>query len=239
MVDRPILFSAPMVRALIAGTKTQTRRIINPQPERLPNGSWHIGWQVGGGSIYGADATDIDLAAEMLGGLRIQIGDRLWVREAWRTFVSLDDTPPRKLYEPGMCGRGAGILYEADDAGLALSAAGLRTMCHRDDRRAFGKIRASMHLPRWASRLTLIVTDVRVQRLQDISEEDARAEGVEPIVDHGVGNTARHWIAFNQLWDRINGPASWITNPWVAAYTFTVHVSNIDTLPPASAEESR
>ena len=104
------------------------------------------------------------------------------------------------------------------------------------------KIVPPIHMPRWASRLTLIVTDVRVQRLQDISEEDCIAEGppdvnndprtisgeLQPMVVLSPGRmmTPRAW--YHTLWDQINGPDAWDENPWVAAYTFTVHRCNID-----------
>ncbi len=100
----------------------------------------------------------------------------------------------------------------------------------------------SIHMPRRFSRLTLVVTDVRVQRLQDVSEEDALAEGayVAPrsrrVADsYAAMAVAGHWFAsartwYADLWDRINGPGAWDANPWVAAYTFTVHQQNIDAL---------
>lgn len=110
--------------------------------------------------------------------------------------------------------------------------------------------RPSIHMPRWASRLTLLVTDVRVERLQDISEGDAIAEGIErlrsgrgfydPTLSHadsraacrfgGYFETATH--AFEALWRSINGADAWEENPWVAAVTFTVHARNIDQLAP-------
>jgi hypothetical protein len=244
MTDRPILYSAPMIRALLAGTKTQTRRLCKWTPALLPDG-------------------------KILSNEVVQSGDRLWVREAWRTFVSLDSTPPRDLLQPG---RGAGILYEADDGGLAITAVGERSMGERDDRRAFGKLRPGMFMPRWASRLTQIVTDVRVQRLQDISEEDALAEGIErqdptaedfewakvyaeeegiteadfdmgpvwlaPGTRQGFGprRDSPKWgatptFAYRLLWEHINGPGSWDANPWVAAYTLETHRCNIDAMP--------
>lgn len=222
MKDHPILFSAPMIKALLASTKTQTRRKI-PQPEVLPGGQWHIPWQVGGGCFYSAEASDAELAGEMLNGLRIESGDRLWVREAWHAARSLNRTPPRDIP----------LDADIEHAATARSYAeiGLK-----------GKLRPGIHMPRWASRLTLIVTDVRVQRLQEISAEDAIAEGV---VDTGRRDGApySHFTApgvrgiviehepepvYAQLWEIINGEGSWNANPWVAAYSFEVHHQNID-----------
>jgi len=142
------------------------------------------------------------------------VGDRLWVREAWRTHVSWDVDPPRGVIPA------APIWFEADpfEARMGLDV---------------GKLRPSMFMPRWASRLTLTVTDVRVQRLQDISEEDAIAEGYPPAEQRATGGIAEirdaypiAWYAW--LWDSINGAGSWEANPWVAAYSFKVEHRNID-----------
>jgi hypothetical protein len=97
-------------------------------------------------------------------------------------------------------------------------------------------------MPRWASRITLIVTDVRVQRLQDISEADAIAEGIKKLpggnedqwMDYPEGSSAAGWLqpvnSFDSLWESINGPGSWTENPFVYAVSFIVHKSNIDAL---------
>lgn len=259
MADRPILFSAPMIMALLAGRKTQTRRLVNPQPfadgyydgevdctfvpapaSNLQAYARFGAAAVGGGAIRTETFTP-----------RNQPGDTLWVREAWRTFVSLDGTKPRDLWSPG-CGRGAGVLYEADCDGLALTKEGERwTGTRTEHRNAFGKLRPSMFMPRWASRLTLPVSEVCVERLQDISEKDAIAEGItcENVI---VGMacyggppreiTADRYFfdgcdeegfedgvsAYAALWDSINGEGAWATNPWVTATTFAVERRNID-----------
>nr|WP_018009330.1 hypothetical protein [Sinorhizobium medicae] len=96
-------------------------------------------------------------------------------------------------------------------------------------------------MPPWASRLTLIVTDVSVERLQDISEADAIAEGIERSKDFPdrfmtpAGDYAVPIVAYQRLWESINGPGSWEANPWVAAYTFTVIKQNIDQIEKAAA----
>lgn len=203
MADRPILFSAPMVRALLEGRKTQTRRILKPQPHLMSANSL---------SYFGTDGKGHEL--------RMRVGDRLYVREHWRTSGSLDSTAPRDLP------RTAALLYNVDE-----------------DRPVWaGKHRQAMHMPRWASRLTLTVTDVRVERLQDISEADAIDEGIEGYsgmdpecagyINYANNSDDGYWInpkaSYASLWNLINGPDAWGTNPYVAAYTFTVHHGNID-----------
>jgi hypothetical protein len=259
MADRPILFSAPMILALLAGRKTQTRRLVNPQP--FADGYYEGEVDC---TFVPAPASNLQAyarfgAAAVGGGAirtetftpRIQPGDTLWVREAWRTFVSLDGTKPRDLWAPG-CGHGAGVLYEADEHGCALTKEGEHYFGPRPEgRNAFGKLRPSMFMPRWASRLTLTVTEVRVQRLQDISDEDAIAEGItcENVIvgmacyggmpseitadryffdgcdDEGFEDAV---AAYAALWDTINGEGAWAANPWVTATTFAVERRNID-----------
>ncbi|MCR6673267.1 hypothetical protein [Devosia ginsengisoli] len=220
--DLPMLFSGPMVRALIREIeqpgcgKTQTRRTIK-KPGLMA-------------APYNMRATDkgIPVSIDDWGAIHYRplpyrVGDRLYVREHWRTGGQHDHLAPRDLPREW-----AGpIGYIADEAPNSIS----RT----------GRFRQGMHMPRWASRLTLTVTDVRVERLLDISEADAIAEGIiHPwnkrypfglqISDDAycLGNTATQ--AYRALWNHINGPGSWDATPWVAAYTFTVAVGNIDTL---------
>lgn len=229
MSDKPILFSAPMVRALLAGTKTQTRRVPkiltqayvandnrqSDKPGLLPGMRyWNVSGTVGG---------RVMLEPDFLGLLPFRVGDRLYVREAFRGDQGYDSYAPRTWsHWP--------VHYEADGS-------------TRPENEA-GRLRPGIHMPRWASRLTLTVTDVRVERLQDISEEDAWAEGckrgepddvggffpAEEPDPSGIGfrgwDNACDWYA--DLWDEINGPGSWDANPWVAAYTFTVGLHNID-----------
>jgi hypothetical protein len=217
-----------MIRALLAGTKTQTRRAIKPQPTVHPNGAWS--WEGRNGGFVGAAGTHVDegFPESARDWNRIQPGDRLWVREAWRSLANYDDLAPCEM------GGEEPIRYEADGAHQTWGYPGISRI---------GRLRASMHMPRWASRLTLVVRDVRVQRLHDISEDDARAEGAyvaprsgrvaDDYVTMAIGGvwfaSARGWYA--DLWDRINGDGSWAANPWIAAYTFTVHQQNIDAMP--------
>lgn len=215
MADRSILFSAPMVRAILReiecpGTgKTQTRRVLDAWCDEPPA-------FVRDGVIMALDCVDRPYRWPRTHA----VGDRLWVREAWRVSTMLDAVPPRDMDRCTM------PEYLADSESLYK-----------------GRIRASMHLPRWASRLTLTVTDVRVERLQDISEAGAQAEGVQrlegpsPVLGHsdwtgpvlGHPMTSTYVEAYARLWDDIHGHRAWHLNPWVAAYTFTVERRNTDT----------
>lgn len=200
MAVKPILFSAAMIRALLAGTKTQTRRVI-------PAATWNWnGFRERVGASY---------------RLNYAPGDVLWCREAWRVGKGYDDIAGSKFVSPR-------IHYEADG----------------DRPEWAGRYRHARFMPRWASRLTLVVTEVRVQRLNDISEEDAIAEGCiwdpkkvgfwVPGVEHPNKDfpylsrpTAREMYA--ALWDTINGSCAWGGNPWVAAYTFEPpHHQNVE-----------
>lgn len=231
MAERPVLFSVSMVRALLAGRKTVTRRLLKPQP--APNSphdggtKWvfdaHKGLHIPCGTVGHLTV------AEKL-GLRCpfgQPGDRLWVRETWRVSSEGNHYPSneKSLYVEYRAGAVAGFGQQRskfrveEDAGLAA--------------RAWGKGRSyswrpSIHMPRWASRLTLEVVSVRVERLHDITEEDAQAEGVErhpeacgwlnyepsPAFEEvSYHVTARD--SFASLWRSINGAESWDANPWV------------------------
>lgn len=246
MADHGILFSAPMVRALLAGTKTQTRRLLSEArvfatPETkaftlrgddlaraLQNASGFRRLD-GNGWFWESDAFEWQAPALRTGWMAhigYAPGDRLWVREAWRTWRWNDRLKPSAT--PAEWGRRLHdfVQFEADN-----------------DNRMDGRLRASMHLPRAFSRLTLIVTDVRVQRLQDISEEDARAEGIVPLPsgrfhcgfdDEGEITSKSAITAYAWLWNAINGEDAWSANPWVVAYTFTVHQQNIDAMEKAA-----
>lgn len=206
MAERPILFSAPMVRAILEGRKTQTRRVLKPQIYQTTSGAWHVQGN-GGGAFCKSES---DARQVQLDYLKITEGDTLWVREAWRTLSKHDAVSPRDLPRVPIIGYDADYQIEPND--------GYR-----------GKGRPSIHMPRWASRITLKVTGVKVERLHDISEADAIAEGIytDPT------RPGKHWItepgqfsfssptkAFRALWSSINGTVSWEANPWVVAYSF-------------------
>jgi len=205
MNEHPILFSAPMVRAILEGKKTQTRRVIKPQP-KCPSLLFYVDdreWRDGDGTHlkcpYGVP------------------GDQLWVREAWARSQRLDRLPPRKLEfltaNPDF--PKSTIYYRAD------SCDGINPLR--------GKWRPSIHMPRWASRLTLEVAGVRVERLQNITEEDVFAEGcnLHHPPDPNVLPTPEeygswHIPLFVNLWNSLNAKRGfgWETNPWVWVVTF-------------------
>ncbi|MGX5719870.1 hypothetical protein [Shinella zoogloeoides] len=228
MADRPILFSGPMVRAILDDRKTQTRRTLNPQPDDIIEG-------------------------QIPARLRIAVGDRLWVRESWwiATMYSYGTTPGGCEIDPPPLAyrRRDPVHYAADGnppnvGNRTYGPEGLRGGSFAaPDPYAVWLKKPSIHMPRWASRLTLTVTNVRVERLQDCSEADAIAEGIErhksgwmpcsTAFYDGDGVTPANYhadprISYMQLWDRINGRGAWDANPWVAAYTFTVERRNID-----------
>ncbi|MDB5445670.1 MAG: hypothetical protein JWQ97_987 [Phenylobacterium sp.] len=217
MKERPILFSSAMVRALLAGTKTQTRRAVKPQPDWLPEvGSTRrtdgLFWPIGSlGQQCGSPLTKCPYGVP---------GDRLWVRESGlehrRVRLFTHDATPGRWWTDEDGGR----------YGASYSDAITRQMLLRDHR-----VRPSIHMPRWASRITLQVTDVRVERLQACSEDDARAEGaLHPSlgewVETGLGSIPRDGCpaitAYAGLWEQINGPGSWAANPFVWAISFEV-----------------
>lgn len=219
MADRPIIFSAPMVRALLEGRKTQTRRVLKlagRSPEFIgPRGCeadptcW--GWETPDGYFITVEGDEKDHAPEWRNGWRdwagaYAPGNRLWVRES----ITRQETDQGVGYQT----------YAADGSKVWP----LTQWFHR--RNAV----PSIHMPRWASRLTLTVTDVRVQRLQDISEEDAVAEGVDAISMEDVPRQAAmsRRSDFGALWNSLHGAGAWDANPWIIALTFTVQRGNID-----------
>jgi hypothetical protein len=222
---RPILFSGQMVRALLDGRKTQTRRILKPQPT---GDVIHYGWQAEGAAFW----TDQNFESHRL---RIWAGDRLWVRESGQLLREAYDHDPRSSED---LWRDAGFQHSAD--GAIISARAYDPPVSEWIGDCTRVSRPSIHMPRWASRLTLIVTDVRVQRLQDISEEDARAEGAdldEALLSIGLKATYRG--GFSRIWAGIHephpdNPTAWGNNPWVAVYEFRVHHCNIDQMETAN-----
>ena len=194
MKEQPILFSASMVRAILAGTKTQTRRIFkgHTPPDcpgdhscRIEKGfaKFHLNGKI---AMHGGEWTRCKWLP----------GGRLWVRETWATSIACDDRPPSDMEKPGR-GYGWPVWYAADGAvntrrsdPVPQGGPGFTTM---------GKCRPSIFMPRWASRLTLEITGVRVERLKDISNEDCFAEGLP--ADTTKGN--RTW--YGDLWEEIIG----------------------------------
>lgn len=223
MKERPIPFRAPMVRALLSGEKTQTRRVVK-LPHSNPLGQWETllwGGQDGGRTKDG-DTMPAQMAIghSRTGDILLcpygQPGDRLWVREVWRTDASLDGKAPSTF-------SGWPVRYDADGETLRHGA------FYGDTK---GKTRPSLFMPRWASRINLEVTSVRVERLQDISESDCWAEGIEEVM-HDFDDAAQIDMAnrlgcriedakplYALLWEQINGKGSWDANPWVWVLDF-------------------
>lgn len=221
---KPILFNAQMVRAILEGRKTQTRRVCRLQPHDAAGMVW---WPDGAGTDTGTSggAPGIYLKKCPYG----ELGDRLWVRETFAYSVidpeglSPEDDPEnydiiyRATYQQGGGWR--------DGEGNPIKA----------------PWKPSIYMPRWASRITLEIADVRVERLQDISEVDAVAEGANFHDGRGIGHSGyRHdsndgfvWAtakaSYMHLWEQINGAGSWNENPWVWVVEFkrvTERVSN-------------
>ena len=190
MISRPILFSAPMVRAILEGRKTQTRRIIkDPAPTQSPVWFDRASWEDDFGLVV-RDRQGVGRGTWSRECPYGQPGDRLWVREAWQALCEHDDLAPAEIPQ------GSDIQYPATYDGWV------------------SKRRPSIHMCQWMSRITLEITGLRVERLQAITEEDAKDEGCGA---HPVG-AARGW--FHDLWDEINGPESWDANPWVWVVEF-------------------
>ena len=189
--ERPILFKGEMVRKILSGEKTQTRRVVKRQPIV---GIEPCGWS---GTGWGLTRPDGGCSCRPVSCPYGSPGDRLWVRETWSPRTDVD--PAKKLTKAQRY-----VRYRADADDLA------------NEWHSYDGWKPSIHMPRWASRITLEITGVRVERLQEISEEDARAEGV------GQRFTRMTWRGgFAFLWDQINGKrAPWASNPWVWVIEF-------------------
>jgi len=189
MRERPIIFSGPMVRAILDGRKTQTRRAVKS------SGIWSVEDRDGSRwPGYENNYGEWQWMACPYG----QPGDRLWVRECW----GLRDTQPKDGPERAVIG------YRADGETAAPNG-------------RYQLWRPSIHMPRWASRITLEITGVRVERVQDISEEDARAEGVSETCVL-PGDRGSFIPSFGMLWEQINAKRGygWDVNPWVWVIEF-------------------
>ena len=202
MTDRPIIFSAPMIKALLDGRKSQTRRVLTGKSGIA---AAHSVERIGAHWI----ACEYDRRWPLR--LPYAPGGRLWVREAHALV-------PSSAYRM------------SDGVAQAIDPADADSACvYREGwERCAPRWRPSIHMPRWASRLTLVVTDVRVTRLHDIIRGDAMAEGC-PFSNMAAGPDPREW--FRDLWNSIHGPEAWAANPWVAALTFKTHRCNIDKMP--------
>jgi hypothetical protein len=246
MKERHIPFKGAMVRAILDGTKTQTRRLCKHKV--YPNGFHFDGHDILCHNDYlppSAMLMDVKRGKHSYTTSDVEgwinecpyglPGDRLWVREAWRTADTLDSMSPTAIGDAAIS---AG--YKVPWAPLQFEADGVRNGAWAGFGPGNGvvvgpgRLRAGMHMPRWASRITLEVTDVRVERLQDISEADAIAEGIENDPRLDPAGTC-HWRvygaaqstgtnlperSYESLWTSINGPGSWDLNPWVWVVSF-------------------
>jgi len=222
MRERPILFSGPMVRAILDGTKTQTRRVVKPAGALLAM-SWsplHPERGLRVTTRTGKHSTHTGPVSEALSACPYgEPGDRLWVRETWGLHGHGDYTWWCRDSIKGRTADDLALSYEVAYAADATSE--------------YDHWRPSIHMPRWASRLTLEVTSVRVERLHAITEDDARAEGVdwsrpEPYgerwdddredpreVGYPPAGASFARDNFRRLWSSINRSESWAANPWV------------------------
>jgi hypothetical protein len=255
MADRSIGFSGPMVLSLLAGRKLQTRRVLTSLrgtgaiTEFGPSDTLGYHWHFRDKGMLWHDLRH----AELLAVLPYTVGDRVWVREAWRTGLAYEDLSPSEM------GGDEQVLFEADGATERWTAGSSEP----------GRLRPGMYMPRWASRMTLCITNVRVQPLQNISYTDAIDEGATSrprctgfrnrhegwSMDWSeVGSPSKHArtgivdeddialdtpeSAFANFWNRLHNsdrvPQTWDKNPWVVALTFTVHHQNIDALQEAA-----
>lgn len=225
MKERPILFSSEMVKAILNDTKTITRRAVKKD-------------------IVNQFDIDVDetIAAfveqdtgDSYNPINIcpygNVGDRLWVRETWAVEESLDAKPPRGF-------SAWPVWFKANNA-YCCNANGFPNHGFHNPNATKGKWRPSIFMPRWASRITLEITDIKVEQLQDITEEDAIAEGIHlcaGIDEEGYAH-GYHWgpvsdtellfnsatSAYRKLWDSINGrkpSKAWDDNPWVWVIEF-------------------
>lgn len=214
MKERGIIFNGEMVRAILDGRKTQTRRIMKVQPsdgfhpthngyDLDLNAHWYTPGVVDKNGCLQPAKKDVFGVADENEGYTCPfgaVGDRIWVRE---TFCAVPDHE-----EPAGC---SALLYAADGNG------------------PYGKWTPSIHMPRWASRLTLEITGVRVERLRDLSEDDAKSEGITPS-SGGVLPGWEYRINFRDLWMSIYGADNWEANPWVWVIEFKV-VPNVQDNP--------
>lgn len=202
MKERGMIFNAEMVRAILDGRKTQTRR-----PVKFPVHDKNLGCELAGNELAGELS-----AGNYLNSAFGKSGDRIWVRE---TFCPVDDT---------QYGGEKWVDYRATPRYEASHPAGWDSA--PNDAEAL-KWRPSIHMPRWASRILLEITGVRVERLNSISQEDAQAEGLEltgwrPTYsdpDSG-GEVMTPYDNFAQLWESIYGAENWQANPWVWVIEF-------------------
>jgi len=198
MIEKPIIMSAASVRAILAGNKTQTRRVVKPQPKRVKTVRFHP---------FPSRETSV-IEDWKIPKARYAVGDRLWVRETWGLWSETwtdcgweaeglsGGKQPRKLPQSNSFERFF-IAYKATGLDYELC----------DGERWY----PSIFMPKWAARIWLEVTGVRVERVQDLTKQDALAEGMQGCFPR---------IDFETLWDSLNKKHPWESNPWVLVYEF-------------------
>jgi len=225
-----------MVLALLAGTKTQTRRVVKNMGDWSENRVWTPAEQGHGERFFRYKNQNMDEFVQVRCPYG-QPGDRLWVRETW------DAHEASREYDSDALSLSYRVEYRAGGPHKDFTLEGelldfvpggdfddYQLICARS---RVGKFRPSIHMPRWASRILLEVTAVRVERLQDISEEDAKAEGIDEyntsmggpwfdVPGTGIAGHGTAKAAYQALWESINGPGSWKVNPWVWGVEFKV-----------------
>jgi hypothetical protein len=213
MKERPIIMSVEMVEAILTGTKTQTRRICNPQPTSSHTAQGYYP----GGSVTTLALKDGKFTVACKFGI---VGDRLYVRECWRVHRDYDRLSPR-LVVTAMGGDTAHCIDYRSTPSI---------------RDFWGKWRPAIFLPKSFARITLEILKVRVERVQDISEEDAKAEGCNKAdeseefltaEDYRVGYTTPQYYScgYKLLWDSLHGRGAWDKNPWVWVIEFKAQQS--------------
>jgi hypothetical protein len=220
MKERPILFSAPMVRAILDGRKTQTRRVVKDVP------AWCTEWGYTAftpkGSISARGQYEDNVGEKFFRLKYGARGDRLWVKETHLLDPPDDGTWGYCAYTDGKIHNRSEIPHRFRNPHHVLYRA---TWQGQDNLRWM----PSIHMPRWASRITLEITGVRVERLQEIDDRDAAKEGVGLLLADDMPKHSRaiteamkesRAAAFRVLWESINGTESWAANPWVRVIEF-------------------
>lgn len=236
MTDRPIMFSAPMIlgldrEATEQGTgKTMTRRL-----------AWgkHIGVDIDeeaardmrcdGWKVSGPDDTEHRIAWPATPWQRVQVGDRLWVRENFWQWGYWEPKGKKGSYTFKAIAREKGVTSLFHAAGYPHGGASFVPNGRFGQREPAWHLRPNIFLLRVASRFTLVVTGTKIERLQDITESDAKAEGVERGSFGNLGDET-FILGFRRIWMTLHGTTAWQDNPEVVALTFTVHKQNIDAL---------
>lgn len=219
MTDIPIIFSAPMIRAFLANQKTMTRRLAwrdakfglqdydSEQLEDMDAKGWNVVGEGNEGLFRVYKPTPWQ---------RVKIGDRLWPREAMAARIGCNGKPDKNPRY---------VKYRADTKGES-------PYDPMDFHRWPNKWSPAIHCPRWASRITILVTGTKMEPLQSISEEDARAEGIiTPMIagQDADGNIKTYRTGFAHLWSELHGVETWLSNPEVVAISGRIIKANIDT----------